>query len=270
MAATKTPTKRTAPGSSKSAKDAIAAARTPARKAPAKKATAKQPTTSRGSLAGKGVAKRAATPAKTTASTSGKTPENVVLTQHGEPTLARNSLSYMAWIHSVGLDSKTRLGVKEFVGHLAKHHGIEDPFAKSWDIVLANGHRVGAIVGGAAPKPPAKADLDKVEVVKATRSSTRASKPSSGRKPSAARLNAHKAEKTALLTWRNGGEKGPRPATPIIDEYAELDRKAKEEGKLAAEAREAEKKDQAQARRDAKIVKASAAVAELLAEAVAS
>ena len=152
--------------------------------------------------------------------------------------------SLLAFQHSVGLSGKARLGVADFTKYLSRHHGIKDPFAKSFDIVLANGHRIGAIVGGKPAKAPTQAELDTVG------SARRASKPRAAKAPKATEAPAATAapraprepreptppksgalspqarserrrlavdEAKAVKEWETAGSEGERPVTPNLD-----------------------------------------------------
>jgi hypothetical protein len=236
----KTPTPRTAKGSSKTAKAAIDAAR----KSPASRARA---TTKKTAPAKATAVKKSARAVvkNTTGARKGrelplvgrlKVPAGIVFTVNGEPRDEAHgwklySLSRMAYFETKDIvKGQPRVGVKELTAVLVKL-GVENPYDKSWDVVLPNGHRVGAIVPGTpAAKIPAGADKA-VNVRKRAATgerkvrSTRPPRPSTTTSPEVIarqkRLDAAKVESKAIAAWAKGGEKGKPPATPNLDALTE-------------------------------------------------
>lgn len=161
---------------------------------------------------------------------AGPAKPDVTFYVNGKPRLQRTSprpytFSYLAGETVGGKGSSAKLR-----DMLAKA-GIADPEHTNWDFTLPNGKTIGARIPGAeppaVPEKPAKAEK------------------AAG---SAQKLADLKAEAEAVKAWKAGGEKGPRPETPLTDRYnaaqAEADRakaSAKAERDAAEKAAKAER-----------------------------
>jgi len=197
----------------------------------AAKATPVKRATKSVSAAKKAPAKKPTTRTKTTRTP--RQPKNIVWTADGKPIESpmAYSLSRMAGHFSRGLnpDGSPRLGVQAFAALLATNYGIIDPHAKSWDIVLPNGHRIGAVVDGKPAPKLSAADLTRAESAKsvkrsrgtgtsrARRGTAEADAQSAAAKAAAERASAAMNENRAEKAWIAGGRKGKRPPTPNRD-----------------------------------------------------
>jgi len=137
-----------------------------------------------------------------------------------------NSLSGFAYFYTKGIDDKPRVSVAR-LEKILKGLGVTDPRSEAFEVALPNGVVIaGTPTEGDAPKAAKKATA--VEDPAAVAAAKEAAA-----KTKLARIDEMKAEGTKVKAWKDGGEVGPRPETPVTDKRtAELE--AKKPNKVAA------------------------------------
>lgn len=152
------------------------------------------------------------TPKKATPKTEAPKKERVVIQYYhdGQPISPyQNKLSSIAYWYTRGIDGKDTVRVSsQRLKELLTKLGVKEPKTTLFDVTLPNGVRISSTLGSLVPLVPRvkKSETPAAQGVRA--------KNYAQREKAKQRI----AETAQVKKWKDGGEVGPKPTTPALDE----------------------------------------------------